>query len=100
MAERGRRLQIEPIWNRGADHVAEVAIIDREILRQRIVKRQVGLIVEAQRIVVGRTFGRISLLGLVVDTGEAIIGTREQSPVRARKIRLAMAAGPSVVKIW
>src|SRR2546425_3816110 len=101
MAEGGGGHQIEAVGNGRTNHVAEVAIVDREGLREGVIVLEVILVVEAHRVVVGWALsgGAVMLLGRVVDPDEAVVRTRTGGEVGLREIRLQVTARPGVVQV-
>src|SRR5207248_5002508 len=79
---------------------AEVAVVDREALGEGVVERQVALVVEAHRIVVGRALAAVGLLRGVVHQDEAVIGAECQCPRGIVVVGFAVAALPVVLEVW
>src|SRR5260370_32842281 len=100
MPERGCRQQIEAVRNSRADHAAMVTVVNRKRLGERIVERQIVLIVEAHGLVFGRVLDAIvRLLSHIVDPGEAVVGARLEHAVRRRVVAFLVTACPSVIEV-
>jgi hypothetical protein len=99
MAERRCRHLVRAVRERLPEDRAEVAIVDREVLGDGVVERQVVLVVEADRVVVGWALAVVDLLRGVVHADEAVVRGEEQRAVGAAVVRLAVAPGPAVVEV-
>src|SRR5438128_668370 len=101
MAERGRGHQVETIGNGRSHYVAEISIVDRERLRQRVVVGEIALVVKTHRVVVCGSLARaaVVLLGPVIHPHEPIIRRGTKGEVGARVVALQMARQPAVVNV-
>ena len=73
----------------------------REFLSQIIIKRYLILVVEVDRLIVGRTLHTIvSLLGQIVHPDESIVEALSERVVRIFVVVLLVCWIPGVIQVW
>src|SRR5258708_17221632 len=102
MAEGSRRDFIRTVWESVTEDGTEEGIVCREVFREVVVEGEIGLRVEAHRVIAVRSLGtaiRLPLRGLVVANHEAVIRTGKDCCRRIVEVGLDMTPRPGVIQI-